>query len=136
MESASDTKKIPRYFPTSTPIVDGFEPLPSRRRLRLGAGEYFFLSGVLILGLIGLPIFRRTTEALSGLGIIPAALIVCLLIPSAGLAAAVFVHEAGHLVAARFAGLRLASRLSATSARSWDAWSLCFRGLLRVGMWN
>ena len=132
MELAADTKKIPRYFPTSTPIVDGFEPLPSRNRLRISAGEYFFLSGTVILGLIGLPMFRRTTESLSALGIIPAALIVCLLIPSLGLAAAIFSHEAGHLVAARIAGFGLASPAAGIGVGSRP----CFPGLLRIGVWN
>lgn len=138
MESASDTKKIPRYFPTSTPIVDGFEPLPSRKRLRLSAGEYFFLSGALILGLIGLPILRRTTEGLSSQGIIPAALTVCLLIPAAGLAAAVLVHEAGHLLTAWAVGFRLASRYGSepASSNSGEGLKACFRGVLRIGVWN
>jgi hypothetical protein len=136
MEPASDTKKIPRYFPTSTPIVDGFEPLPSRNWLRLSAGEYFFLSGTLILGLIGLPVFRRTAQELSSQGLIPAALIVCLLIPAAGLAVAVAVHEAGHLVAAWLAGLRQARAASSASANSADGWRPSFRGLVRIGPWN
>jgi hypothetical protein len=136
MEPASDTKKIPRYFPTSTPIVDGFEPLPSRNRLRLGAGEYFFLSGALILELIGLPMLRRTTEALSSQGFIPAALAVCLLIPAAGLAGAFLVHEAGHLVAAWFAGFRLISSATSASAPATPGLRPSFRGVLRIGPWN
>lgn len=132
MEPASDTKKIPRYFPTSTPIVDGFEPLPSRNWVRLSAGEYFFLSGALILELIGLPTFRRATASLSAQGNIPAALIVCLLIPGLGLAAAFFAHEAGHLVAARLAGFRLASG----AAGPGDGSRPSLRGLLRIGVWN
>lgn len=138
MEPASDTKKIPRYFPTSTPIVDGFEPLPSRNRLRLSAGEYFFLSGTLILGLMGLPIFRRAVQELSSLGLIPAALLASLLIPSASLAGAVAVHEVGHLVAAWFAGFRLApgAAASSTVGNSEDGLRTCLRGLLRIGPWN
>jgi hypothetical protein len=138
MELAPDRKQIPRYFPTSTPIVDGLLPLPQRTRLRLSAGEYFFLSGALILGLIGLPIFRRTTEALSSIGIIPASLIVCLGIPSVGLAAAVAVHETGHLVASWFAGFRVAPGVSSASGLGRFGRGLkpdC-RGLLRIGFWT
>ena len=136
MEPASDTKKIPRYFPTSTPIVDGFEPLPSRNRLRLGASEYFFLSGAVILQLVGLPDFRRTAEALSWQGVIPAALTVCLLIPSAGLAAAFLVHECGHMVAGWFAGFRRIPRAASGSASAPSGLRACFRGTLRIGTWN
>ncbi|HEY6271165.1 MAG TPA: M50 family metallopeptidase [Terriglobales bacterium] len=132
MELAADAKQIPKYFPTSTPIVDGFEPLPSGNRQRLGAGEYFFLSGVAILSLIALPIFRRTAISLSSQGIILACLIACLFIPGTALAAAVVAHEAGHLAAAWLSGFRLAPRISATSGRP-RPYS---RGLLRIGFWT
>jgi hypothetical protein len=138
MEVAADTKQIPTYFPTSTPIVDGLQPLPPRTRLRFGAGEYFFLSGALILGLIGLPVFRRMTEALSSQGVIPASLIACLMIPGAGLAAAVAVHEAGHLVAAWLAGLRPAPTVPSAPgfAMSGSGLRPYCRGLLRIGAWT
>lgn len=137
MELAAGTKQIPKYFPTSTPIVDGLQPLPSRNLLRFGASEYFFLSGALILSLIGLPAFRRATETLSFQGLIVAALIACLAIPAAALAAAVFAHEAGHLVAAWLAGFRLAPRMSASSpAGTVSGFRPYCRGLLRIGFWT
>lgn len=135
MEVAADTKQITRYSTTSTPILDGLRPLPPRKRLRLGAGEYFFLSGSLILTLIGLPLLRRTAESLLFLGLIPAALIACLAIPAAALAAAMSAHEAGHLLAGRLAGFRLGSRIS-SPGRNHASEKPYTRDILRVGVWS
>jgi hypothetical protein len=108
MELAADTKQIARYSPTSTPVLDVLRPLPTRKRIRLNAGEYLFLSGAVILTLMGLPAFRRCAEYLSPwLGVGPASLVVCLVIPGSALLAALAAHEAGHLFAARMAGFRL-----------------------------
>jgi hypothetical protein len=108
MELAADTKQIAKYSPTSTPILDVLRPLPSRKRLRLNTGEYLFLSGAVILTLVGLPAFRRSAEYMATLlGILPACAVVCLVIPGAALLAALTAHEAGHLLAASVAGFRI-----------------------------
>jgi hypothetical protein len=108
MELAADTKQIAKYSPTSTPILDVLRPLPSRRRVRLNTSEYLFLSGAVILTLIGLPAFRRSAEYMAILlGIWPACVLVCLVIPGSALLAALAAHEAGHLLAAWLAGFRL-----------------------------
>jgi hypothetical protein len=106
MALAPETKSI-KYSPTSTPILDGLRPLPRRNRLRLTAGEYFFVSGSVILSLIGLPLLRRTAESLASLGFLSSILISCLLIPAAALLLGQGVHEAGHLCAGWLAGFRL-----------------------------
>lgn len=111
MELASDTKQIAKYSPTSTPILDVLRPLPARRRVRLSAGEYFFLSGAVILALIALPEFRRSAESLAArLGVWPAGLVTCLIIPGGALFLGLVAHEAGHLLAAWLTGFRLAPR--------------------------
>lgn len=108
MELASDTKQIARHSPTSTPILDVVRPLPPRKRVRLSAGEYFFLSGAVILTLIALPEFRRETERLApSLGVWPAGLVTCLIIPGGALVLGLAAHEAGHLLAGWLAGFRL-----------------------------
>jgi len=108
MELAADTKQIAKYSPTSTPILDVLRPLPSRKRVRLDAGEYLFLSGAVILTLIGLPVFRRCAEHMATLlGVLPASVVVCFVIPGAALLAALSAHEAGHLLAAWLAGFRI-----------------------------
>lgn len=137
MEFAADRKQIPRYFPTSTPILDGLHPLPARKPLRLIAGEYFFLSGALILAIIGWPAFRSLSESLSGRGVVFALLIVCVLIPAAALAASLVVHEAGHWIAARLAGFRLMPRMVSSDGGGSDlGLRMDCRGLLRIGAWT
>ncbi len=109
MELASDTKQIAKYSPTSTPILDVVRPLPPRRRLRVSAGEYFFMSGALILTLIALPEFRRNAEALAAsLGAWRAGLLVCLVIPGGAFGLSLAVHEGGHLLAGWMTGFRVA----------------------------
>lgn len=109
MELAPDTKQIAKYSPTSTPILDVVRPLPPRNRIRAGAGDYFFLSGAVILTLIALPEFRRSAESrAASLGVWPAGLLTCLVIPGGALLLSLAAHEAGHLLAAWLAGFRLA----------------------------
>ena len=107
MELALETKQI-KYSPAATPILDGLRALPERRWVRLAAGEYFFLSGAVILALIALPWLRRTVAILSPLGLIPAVLIACVFLPAAALLISLLGHEAGHLAAAWLVGFRRA----------------------------
>jgi hypothetical protein len=122
MELAADTTKIAKYSPTSTPILDGVRPLPARRWLRLSAGEYFFLSGAIILTLIALPAFRRHAEALAAsLGIFPAGALICLIIPGGAFLLSLATHEAGHLLAAWLSGFRLARNRLARAGSIYDS---------------
>src|SRR5215510_6277359 len=115
MEFAADTKHIAKYSPTSTPVLDGLRPLPPRRWGRLSAGEYFFLSGAVILGIVAFPMFRTVAESLLPFGIVAASLTACLLIPAAALLVATAAHEAGHILVARLNGFRLTqSRLDSS----------------------
>src|SRR5258708_5347480 len=122
MELAADTKHIAQYSPTSTPILDVVRPLP-RKRDRLSAGEYFFLSSAVILMLIGLPALRQAAESISSISIsigMPLAFLVALLIiPGMALGAALAAHEAGHLLAAWMAGFQLAQRKFGKNAPAW-----------------
>jgi len=122
MELAADTKHIAQYSPTSTPILDVLRPLP-RKRDRLSAGEYFFLSSAVILMLIGLPALRQAAESISSISIsigMPLAFLVALLIiPGMALGAALAAHEAGHLLAAWMAGFQLAQRKFGKNAPAW-----------------
>ena len=103
MELASDTKHL-KYSPTSTPILDLLRPLPERRWLRMNAGEYFFLSGAVILVLIGAPVVRNLTESLAWPSPLSSVLMACVFIPAAALALSLAAHEGGHLAAAWLAG--------------------------------
>jgi hypothetical protein len=139
MELASDTTKIAKYSPTSTPILDGVRPLPGRRWLRPSAGEYFFLSGAVILTLIVLPEFRRHAESLAAsLGIFPAVALTCLIIPGGSFVLSLATHEAGHLLTAWLSGFRLApNRLAVTggkydSSRGLQACDMLTLGILSV----
>jgi hypothetical protein len=121
MELAPGTKQIARYSPTSTPILDVVRALPQRKRFRLTAGEYFFLSGAVILTSIALPEFRRTAESLAtSLGEWKAALLICIVIPICALVLSLAVHQGGHLLAAWIAGFRLGPRDSRRSPYSCD----------------
>ena len=122
MELAADTTKIAKYSPTSTPILDGVRPLPGRRWPRLSAGEYFFLSGAVILTLIALPEFRRHAESLAAsLGIFPAGVLICLIIPGGAFFLSVATHEAGHLLAACLSGFRVAPNRLALPGSKYDS---------------
>ncbi|HEY6306388.1 MAG TPA: hypothetical protein VI488_08050, partial [Candidatus Angelobacter sp.] len=108
MELASDTTQMARYSPTSTPLLDVLRPLPTRKPARLSAGEYFFLSGAVIITLIALPELRRGAEWLAAsTGGWPAGLLTCLIVPGGALFLSLAAHEAGHLLAARLTGFRL-----------------------------
>lgn len=111
MELESDTAKIAKYSPTSTPILDGVRPPPKRRWVRLSTGEYFFLSGAVILTLIALAEFRRQAESLAAsAGTLPAGALICLIVPGGAFFLSLITHEAGHLVAAGLSGFRLAPK--------------------------
>ena len=110
MELAADTEQFARYSPTSTPILDVLRPLASRKRDRVGAGEYFFLSSAFIITLIGLPWLRQAAASMSNLSLAQSLVMTLLAIPAGALAAALAVHQAGHLVAAWLAGFRPAFR--------------------------
>jgi hypothetical protein len=117
MEREPDTTQL-KYSPTSTPILDVLRPLPKRRWLRLNAGEYFFLSGAVILGLIGLPALRRITESLAARGPLLSLLIPCVFMPGAALLLSLAAHEAGHLSAAWLAGFGREKNQRATTWKS------------------
>src|SRR5215831_3036396 len=110
MELTADTRTIAKYSPTSTPILDMLRPLPSRKRDKISAGEYFFLSSAVILTLLGLPLLRPALLALSSLGSTRALVISLLVIPALALGAALAAHECGHLLAAWLGGFRPAIR--------------------------
>jgi hypothetical protein len=90
--------------------LDELRSLPPRKRGRLSAGEYFFLSGAVILAMIALPWLRHVAESLVSRGVITAAVVSCLIIPGVALLLALAAHETGHLLAALAAGFRLSPR--------------------------
>jgi len=110
MELAADTRQIAQYSPTSTPILDVLRPLSSRKRDRVSAGEYFFLSSAFILALISMPWLRQVAVSMSAFRMPAALALILVIIPGAALGLAVAVHEIGHLLGARLAGFRLARR--------------------------
>ena len=112
MELVPDTRQLAKYSPTSTPVLDVLRPPAARRRDRIGAGDYFFLSSTVILTLIALPWLSRTAASVSSVFSIQrleAIAVTILVIPAIALAAAVAAHEAGHILVAWLAGFRLAS---------------------------
>lgn len=114
MELAADTRLIPQYSPTSTPILDALRPVPHETRGKLSSGEYFFLSSLVILALISMPIVQLVIGgiSLSLLGF----LVAVVAIPACALAVAALLHETGHAVAGKLAGFRLVQlRLRAAS---------------------
>jgi hypothetical protein len=111
MDLAADTGQFARYSPTSTPILDVLRPLASRKRDRVSAGEYFFLSSAFIITLIGLPWLRQAAASMSSLSLVQSLAMTLLAIPAIALACALTVHEAGHLMAAWLTGFRLAPRV-------------------------
>ncbi len=108
MELTAETKLSSQqhYSPTSTPVLDVFRPLPPQTKDGLSAGEYFLVSSLVILALVGLPVLRaaiiRVLSETDGL-VYWAALLAPI---AAGLTAA-GVHEIGHLMAGYFAGFRI-----------------------------
>jgi hypothetical protein len=104
MALATETKTFSAYSPTSTPILDVVRPAPHARAGKVTAGEYFFLSSLLMAALIALP-GLRTALVLAG----PAASanwLLFVLSPVISLMAAFLVHETGHLLGAWSAGFR------------------------------
>src|SRR5262249_32704563 len=94
--------------PTSTPILDVLRPLASRKRDRVSAGEYFFLSSAFIATLISLPWLRLAAASMSSAGVVRSLATTLVAIPAAALGAALAVHELGHFAAAWTAGFRMA----------------------------
>jgi hypothetical protein len=87
------------YSPTSTPVLDVFRPLPPQTKESLSAGEYFLVSSLVILTLVGLPSLRAVIEIAPGVW--------AALIPVVAALIAGFSHEAGHLLAGLLSGFRL-----------------------------
>lgn len=100
MELAAENKlsTAQHYSPTSTPVLDVFRPLPPQSKENLSAGEYFLVSSLVILSLLGLPRLRTVIETMPAYWVA--------LIPVAAALAAGLIHEAGHLLAAWFSGFK------------------------------
>jgi hypothetical protein len=103
MALATETANYAGYSPTSTPVLDVVRPAPHGRSGRLTSGEYFFLSSLLILSLIGLPALRG---ALAEAGSPSGANWNFALSPVLAFISAYLVHEVGHLIFALAAGFR------------------------------
>jgi hypothetical protein len=108
MELTAETKlnSPQHYSPTSTPVLDVFRPLPAQTKDGLSAGDYFLISSLLILALIGLSSLRGI---IAGVSANPSDLgwWAALLAPIAAAACVAAVHEAGHLLAAYFSGFKI-----------------------------
>ena len=108
MELTAETKlnSPQHYSPTSTPVLDVFRPLPPQTKDGLSAGEYFLVSSLVILALIGLASLRAV---IAGVSANPADLgwWAALLAPIAAALCAATVHELGHLLAAYFSGFKV-----------------------------
>jgi hypothetical protein len=87
------------YSPTSTPVLDVFRPLPAQTKESLSAGEYFLVSSLVILTLVGLPSLRAVVEAAPGVW--------AALIPLVAALITVFTHEAGHVLAGLVFGFKI-----------------------------
>src|SRR5215472_16171193 len=110
MELTAETKlsSPQHYSPTSTPVLDVFRPLPPHTKDGLSAGEYFLVSSLVILALVGMPGLRvviAQASANPGSLIFWAALLSPII---AGLVAAA-IHEIGHFCAGYFAGFKITS---------------------------
>jgi hypothetical protein len=103
MALVTETTSFAGYSPTSTPVLDVVRPAPHGRAGRLTSGEYFFLSSLLILSLIGLPALRG---ALAEAGSPSVANWNLVLSPVLALISAYLVHQVGHLIFALAAGFR------------------------------
>lgn len=117
MELAPDTRQLAKYSPTSTPFLDLLRPLSSRRLDRISSGDYFFLSSTVILTLIALLWLNRAAGSDFAVASAQAIAFTVLAIPPLGLASAIVVHEAGHLLAAVLSGFRLLSSWEFAAAR-------------------
>lgn len=115
MELATDTRLISQYSPTSTPILDALRPVPHDSPGKVTAGEYFFLSSLVILALISMPVVELAMGvfSLTRFGFLAAVVA----IPLCALLLAGLLHELGHLIGGKLAGFRLvAVRLRSGSA--------------------
>src|ERR1051325_11791977 len=108
MELTAETKlnSQQHYSPTSTPVLDVFRPLPPQSKDGLSAGEYFLVSSLAILTLIGLSSLRA---GIAGVSANPPDLAwwATLLAPVAAALCAAAAHELGHLLAAYFSGFKV-----------------------------
>jgi hypothetical protein len=108
MELTGSAKAVSskHYSPTSTPVLDVFRPLPPQRKDNLSAGEYFLVSSLVIVALIGVSSLRAVIADATA-NPRSFAYWAALLAPiAAGLAAAA-IHEAGHLLFAVFFGFKV-----------------------------
>src|SRR5580765_5600102 len=101
MELAAKTKlsTAQHYSPTSTPVLDVFRPLPPQSKENLSAGEYFLVSSLVILTLVGLPGLRGMIESAPAYW--------AALLPLAAALSAGIGHEEVHLLAGLFFGFRV-----------------------------
>jgi hypothetical protein len=107
MELAAETKHSRQHYsPTSTPVLDVFRPLPPLTHDTLSAGEYFLVSSLVILALVGISSLRAVVAAVSERPAAMAAWAALLAPVVAGLCAAA-AHEAGHLLFGALSGFRL-----------------------------
>lgn len=107
MELAAETKlnTAQHYSPTSTPVLDVFRPLPPQTRDGLSAGEYFLVSSLVILTLVGLPSLREVFGILFGAE--ASAVYWAVLAAFVAILMVAITHEAGHLLAGALAGFNL-----------------------------
>ncbi len=108
MELAAERKlnSPQHYSPTSTPVLDVFRPLPAQSKDGLSAGEYFLVSSLVILTLIGLSTLRAIVAAVTA-NPSDAGRWAALLAPIVAALSAAAVHEFGHLIAAYFSGFKI-----------------------------
>ncbi|MGE5324176.1 MAG: M50 family metallopeptidase [Actinomycetota bacterium] len=106
MATATDTKAFPVSLPTSTPVLDALRPVSGRRPARLTAGEYFFVSSLVIALLTTLPRLRQWWASFSSPEVFARALV----LPVAAFLMAWLIHELGHFAAAWLAGFRVSPR--------------------------
>ncbi|HEX4605237.1 MAG TPA: hypothetical protein VH724_14650 [Candidatus Angelobacter sp.] len=87
------------YSPTSTPVLDVFRPLPPQSKENLSAGEYFLVSSLVILTLVGLSSLRAVIDSAPAYWAV--------ILPLAAALSAGFAHEAGHLLAGLLFGFKI-----------------------------
>src|SRR5579859_5632837 len=94
------------YSPTSTPVLDVFRPLPPQTKEGLSAGEYFLVSSLVILMLIGLSSLRAIVTAISA-NPTDAGRWSALLAPIIAALSVAGVHEFAHALVAYFSGFKI-----------------------------
>jgi hypothetical protein len=127
MALAIETKAFTASLPTSTPILDVLRSTPGGRLGKLTAGEYFFLSSVLIGLLIAQTRLRSVLADLSR----PDLALLLVFAPAAAFLIAWLVHEAGHCIAAHLSRFRVAGFAPQGSS---DSQPLHASAALRVGV--